>query len=300
MIGNQIKKFRTEQSMTQKDLADKLFVTAQAVSRWENEEVEPSLETIKEMAAIFGVTTDEMLGLTPPAPAEPAPAPEPAPAQAPVFTPTPAPQVVVKKEVVYKEPKPVLAVCEKCNRPIYEGKEIVRHTYGGGRGSTPRQSVVCIECETKAKKAHEAAVKLKARKRRILSFVLGALGAAAVLGILLGVGMRGSAGMVVGAVVISLSIFTLISCILFSNNFIGEMFMSIAGFGIRMPGVIFTLDLDGIIWLLTVKLLGALLSLAITVGAFFVAVTLCGALSLFAYPFALAKNIHRPLESDFD
>ena len=65
MIGTQIKKYRTEQGMTQQSLADQLFVTAQAVSRWENGEVEPSLSTIAKLAKIFNVTTDEMLGIDP-------------------------------------------------------------------------------------------------------------------------------------------------------------------------------------------------------------------------------------------
>ena len=38
MLGEKIKKLRTTNSLTQKDLAEKLFVTAQAVSRWENNE----------------------------------------------------------------------------------------------------------------------------------------------------------------------------------------------------------------------------------------------------------------------
>ena len=63
MIGNNIKRLRTEQNMTQKNLADKLFVSAQAVSRWENNEVEPSITTLTELAKIFGVSADEILGL---------------------------------------------------------------------------------------------------------------------------------------------------------------------------------------------------------------------------------------------
>ena len=76
MIGDQIKKFRTKQGMTQQNLADKLFVTAQAVSRWENGEVEPSLSTITNMAKIFGVSTDEMLGIDPVEKTEEVSAPE--------------------------------------------------------------------------------------------------------------------------------------------------------------------------------------------------------------------------------
>ena len=63
MIGNNIKRLRTERGMTQKALADKLFVSAQAVSRWENNEVEPSITTLTELAKIFGVSADEILGL---------------------------------------------------------------------------------------------------------------------------------------------------------------------------------------------------------------------------------------------
>ena len=50
MIGEKIKSLRLENSLTQKELAEKLYVTAQAVSRWENNEVEPSISTIAEIA----------------------------------------------------------------------------------------------------------------------------------------------------------------------------------------------------------------------------------------------------------
>ena len=53
MIGANIKRLRTQHGMTQKNLADKLFVSAQAVSRWENDEVEPSIGTIMDLAKIF-------------------------------------------------------------------------------------------------------------------------------------------------------------------------------------------------------------------------------------------------------
>ena len=35
MVGNNIKRFRTERSVTQDELAEKLSVTRQAVSKWE-------------------------------------------------------------------------------------------------------------------------------------------------------------------------------------------------------------------------------------------------------------------------
>ena len=42
MLGDKIRELRTQNNITQKELSEKLFVTAQAVSRWEKNEVEPS------------------------------------------------------------------------------------------------------------------------------------------------------------------------------------------------------------------------------------------------------------------
>ena len=47
--------------MTQKDLAEVLYVTPQAISRWENGKVEPSLATVVEIAKFFHINTDELL-----------------------------------------------------------------------------------------------------------------------------------------------------------------------------------------------------------------------------------------------
>lgn len=62
-LGENIKKYRNELNLTQKDLSEKLHVTYQAVSRWENDEVEPSILTLKEMCKIFSCTMDELLGV---------------------------------------------------------------------------------------------------------------------------------------------------------------------------------------------------------------------------------------------
>ena len=47
--------------MSQSVLAKKLYVTPQAISRWENNLVEPSLSTVVELAKIFNVQTDYLL-----------------------------------------------------------------------------------------------------------------------------------------------------------------------------------------------------------------------------------------------
>lgn len=61
MISDNIKNQRTKKGLTQKDLADRLHVTPQAISRWEKGDVEPSLGTVKDMAEIFEISVDELL-----------------------------------------------------------------------------------------------------------------------------------------------------------------------------------------------------------------------------------------------
>lgn len=61
MLQHNIKSLRLQNGLTQKQLADELHVTPQAVSRWENGEVEPSVSAIGEMAKIFNVSYDELM-----------------------------------------------------------------------------------------------------------------------------------------------------------------------------------------------------------------------------------------------
>ena len=60
-LGQKIKKLRTEKGLTQKDLADDIHVTFQTVSKWENDENEPDVSTIRELAKLFGCTLDYLL-----------------------------------------------------------------------------------------------------------------------------------------------------------------------------------------------------------------------------------------------
>ncbi len=53
---------RTKNGLTQDDLAEKIFVTRQAVSRWENGETAPNTETLKLLSKLFHVSINTLLG----------------------------------------------------------------------------------------------------------------------------------------------------------------------------------------------------------------------------------------------
>lgn len=60
-IGNFIKKIRKDNNLTQKELADKLGVTYQAVSKWENGLNIPDIGIIREISKIYNIEIDELL-----------------------------------------------------------------------------------------------------------------------------------------------------------------------------------------------------------------------------------------------
>ena len=60
-IGKQIKKYRTELGLSQEDFADKIFVTRQSVSNWENDKNYPDINSLVLMAEIFGVSLDSLV-----------------------------------------------------------------------------------------------------------------------------------------------------------------------------------------------------------------------------------------------
>ena len=60
-IGNRICKFRKEKSMTQEELAGKLGVSSQAVSKWENDASCPDISLLPQLCRVLGVSSDELL-----------------------------------------------------------------------------------------------------------------------------------------------------------------------------------------------------------------------------------------------
>ena len=57
-----IRELRTKKGLSQDELAEMVFVTRQAVSRWENGETTPNTETLKLLSKLFDVSINTLLG----------------------------------------------------------------------------------------------------------------------------------------------------------------------------------------------------------------------------------------------
>ena len=61
-LGKRISDLRNEKKMTQTELADKLNVSTQAISKWETGAGFPDIQIIPQLADIFNTTADFLLG----------------------------------------------------------------------------------------------------------------------------------------------------------------------------------------------------------------------------------------------
>ena len=64
MLGKRILELRLSFGWNQVQLAEKIGVTKQTVSNWENENIQPSIDMLIRLAKLFHASTDYLLGLS--------------------------------------------------------------------------------------------------------------------------------------------------------------------------------------------------------------------------------------------
>lgn len=65
MLSKKITELRLSFGWTQVQLAQKLGITKQTISNWENDNIQPSIDMLVKLSKIFNVSTDYLSGLTP-------------------------------------------------------------------------------------------------------------------------------------------------------------------------------------------------------------------------------------------
>ena len=245
-VGQKIKKLRIEKGLTQKDLADQLHVTFQTVSKWEKDENEPDIATLRELAKLFGCSFDYLLSEDD----------EEAPKEV-VEEPVVKEVPVIKETIVIHQNE--MHVCARCGKDIPENELVSEDVTKKERhGRTTRTVSVgqtyyhkaCLE-EVKKERAEAAAraKRAKASRSKKLSFGWGIAGGivAFVVTLLILLLAPAAKEAIHPAVAVLLSIlagygiFSMLYCII-SGSYIGEVFVWCAGLSIKLPGLIFSWD----------------------------------------------------------
>lgn len=60
-LSGQIKKYRDRLGLSQEELAEKIFVTRQSVSNWENGRTYPDIQSLLRLSDLFGLSLDELI-----------------------------------------------------------------------------------------------------------------------------------------------------------------------------------------------------------------------------------------------
>ncbi len=64
-LGKRLQQLRKKENLTQEDVASRLNITPQAVSKWENDVSAPDISLLSEISDMFGISIDELLGKKP-------------------------------------------------------------------------------------------------------------------------------------------------------------------------------------------------------------------------------------------
>lgn len=288
-LGKRLSSLRKQRGLTQQQLGEQLNLSAQAVSKWENDLAEPDLMTLRALASLYKLTIDELTSTDDNAP----------PA-------TPAQDNVNSKEAkseqtqepASSEPK-TLGFCKRC------GVAITQSNLGT---STPfmkckkcnliekTEAVKAKEAEIRKKKAEEIARAEKFVKTqddikwiRTKSFVWAGIGAGLFLliTVFIAISISSFTPAVVGICGGGL-IFMFIS-MLFYDAPVANVVEYMCTASIHWPGLIFTFDFDGFMWLIKMKILFAVLGFLFGLCCSILGIIIGLIISPFVFPYIMVR-----------
>jgi transcriptional regulator with XRE-family HTH domain len=294
--GRKIEKLRKQLELTTDELAKKLDVSRQTIYKWETDSAFPDIPHLKILATILKTTTDYLLSEDEKEPLEVLEVKKPE----------------VDSNIIANVNKPVAEieyVCMSCGKVIRKGDKSFPYTKTERVrvGKTHRTEVTGtgVQCEAcrnqRIEKEHaerefaRQSVLMEAKKRRIWNFVALGLLLALTLGISIPLYVMGNSGSGTVTLIIGLLVTVSIPTVILYNTFVGDLFINMVSWGfVKFPGIIFSFDIDGFVFLIAMKILFFVLGIALMVGVFLLACCITGLLSIFVYPYALHKNFKYP------
>lgn len=255
--GEKIAKLRKAKDMTQAELGDALNVTYQAVSKWERGESQPDFDTISKIAKLFQVPISHF--------EDDGGAEEFSAAQEPAENPTSfgadvlgmcvqCGKIVRADEAAITEPKLICKACDELNK---------------------REEQARIEAEQQAEadakqreKSRVDYAKGKLRKHRNIALIIAAIPAAAsiIAGLVLGIINSSLFGVYFGGgFTLALFLYTFTAQMIWDGT-VREVCTG-GGHVISLPGIIFSLSPDGLIFLIVTKIFLSVVAAIVFVGS---------------------------------
>ncbi|MBQ0099134.1 MAG: helix-turn-helix transcriptional regulator, partial [Firmicutes bacterium] len=273
------------------------------VYKWEKGLSEPDIETINKICSVFKISANEFFGTID----------EKKPQEQTVIKAKKktAKKKPVKKAKVQEEPeekKVISAYCEKCNAPCSYGEYKVFSTtkrvrHGRTHTTVTEQHTYCNDCYEEyleeqrridnERKKTEATNRyydaLKSLKRGIIWGSLALIFAVLIFIICKDTTAMTTGGYITLSIIGSLAFGTFIAQCFWDSYVIDILLFFSRSF--KLPGVIFSLSLEGIVSLILIKITLSILSFILSAFLFIIGIIIASACSLFSFPFALTKQI---------
>ena len=242
-LGKKLSGYRKLAGLTQQQLGERLSLSAQAISKWENDLAEPDLSALRTLSELYKVSVDELLNLNDDSfenvlEDEPhAPESEKVENVSMLGFCNTCGIMVTGENLGTTEP---VVMCKKCLDAKIEADRLAEER----RIEEEKNQIIAAE---NAKKDTNYRTKQKLTR----TFVLAGIVTAAFIAIC--IYAAGAVGIAVGLVG-GYVVFAYISCLCL-DTIVNEVFFDWAAKSFQAPGLIFTFDLDGILWLIGMKLL---------------------------------------------
>ena len=251
-LGKKLSNYRKLLGITQAELGERLNMSAQAVSKWENDLAEPDLSTLRTLANLYKVSIDELLDV------------DSAPTAQKIDPETFAEAVKEKLE----GPQ-TIGFCKSCGvtvteetigerTPVIKCKNCVKAEAERKRRAAEAEKKRIAD-EIKKKEDDKNKIRHDLKRRRKLSLIVATIVAVAVFIIgTISVASWFSGGLLIGSLLTVIMSFTF-TAMLFYDTAVTDVISYMCSASITWPGLIFTWDIDGFIWVIGMKIMFAVL-----------------------------------------
>ncbi len=287
-LGKKLSFYRKNYGITQAELAERLNLSAQAISKWENDSSQPDFENLIKLARLYKVTTDELLGLgapkeQPPQQVDPAPVIEASITKIEEQIKNEAPigyckscGIAVKEDnLAQKEP---VILCKKCKKKIEDEKIAAAKSANEKRERERQKEILRHECEMDSMRRH--------RNKSLIWAAVAAL--PLLIYCIVGLFQDMKAASIIALLVLDVLVYTFVA-VMFYDTFVKDAVIYMLTSSVNWPGLIFTFDLDGLLWLIGMKILFAVLGFIIGILAAILGLAFGLLVSPFVFVFILIR-----------
>ena len=247
-LGRKLAGYRKIAGLTQQQLGEHLNLSAQAISKWENDLAEPDLSALRALSELYKVSVDELLDLN-----------------ATFIDVSGAEQAEEEEESAAGAPAAPIGFCKQCGitvtqenlgetDPVILCKKCVAAKIAEQKRAEQQRKQEELR-RLQAEKARRDIYKRKLTRNMIWHLFLAGAAAVIFLACMIGAMTESfSVARLMVTLIGTYSIFGLIFC-LFYDCWVQDVVVDWTTKAFQAPGLIFEFDLDGFLWLIGMKLL---------------------------------------------